>query len=622
MKKHITFNKLDIQNFKSVGELQTIDFNEFNGLTFINGLNNDIPPKKIMVDDPDMIGQKKEIEVTTKNGAGKSLLLDAILFVLYVKTISNSNNVNLQNRKFGIKLKTFGRLNMDVSGVNYVITTSLLNKGKTKTASIEIIIDGGEPMELNTPQAKAYIEEEILGCSFSLFKSAIVISNSSYVDFYDMKKAERIKYVEQLFGLDCFGNLLKAVRVDLNANKGKLSNININLVALGFDLDSAKLKFNDFDGVKKLTVSEQEAKLRAVATEVKKIQEVISKIEYVSTEELSSKHNKLVTEYNGLRDNKSTLESHLRNNETKAELICKSLLKHKEVLDVLCSTCLKKVAKTLDSDKSTAELNSIKEQIDKIELAIPVLNTKMIELNKEVQTSDSSIREVSERNRSIELVKTKLGYKVQELRTAKEAYDTELARVNPYQEIIESTTEKITKMKEEINKIGTLVLEFQAMEIMAGEDGAKADLLNELASNINVAIQGYLDRFGNRYTVKFDSSFDPVFVTTSGECTIDEFSAGERQRINLATMFTFRDNITNGHISSNLFILDEILDSKVDIYAISSIISMLQERAKLDNQKIWIISHNSDLVSIGDFDHKITANKTNDQTVYEVEHLK
>jgi len=195
-------------------------------------------------------------------------------------------------------------------------------------------------------------------------------------------------------------------------------------------------------------------------------------------------------------------------------------------------------------------------------------------------------------------------------------------RKNPYAAIVESTKEKVENIKDEIKTLGIFTLELQALEIMAGEDGAKANLLDDLAKNINLSIQSYLDRFGNRYTVKFDSSFDPVFVTTSGECSISEFSAGERQRINLATMMTFRDLIVGGHVSSNLFILDEILDSKVDIFAIESILTILREKSMVDDQKIWIISHNSDLVSIGEFDHKITANKTNDKTVYKFEHLR
>jgi len=615
VKKHIIFKYLEVQNFKSVGEVQKINFDEFSGLTFINGINNDIEPKMISIDG-------KATEVTTKNGAGKSTLIDAILFCLYGKTISNSNNYNLQNRKVGVKLKTYVTLNLEISGTNYIITSRLLNKGKNKTIAIEITIDDNEPLELNTPQAKAYIENEILSCSYDLFKSAIVISNSSYVDFYDMKKSERVKYVEQLFDLDCFGNLLKAVRVDLNASKNKLNNININMVNLGFELTKMEEEFSNFDGAKQIKLTEHETNLKSIATEIRKIQGTLKLVDYKSLDDLNKKQKEILTSYNDYNQKKITLDSNLQTLNSQSDMIIENILEHKTVLELLCKDCLNKVSDALDLLASQNKLATIKERITKIEKTVPLLNTRLKKLEDELNAVNVEQIKTTELNHNIDLIKTKLEYKIEELKSTKKIYDDEKLRKNPYAAIVESTKEKVENIKDEIKTLGIFTLELQALEIMAGEDGAKANLLDDLAKNINLSIQSYLDRFGNRYTVKFDSSFDPVFVTTSGECSISEFSAGERQRINLATMMTFRDLIVGGHVSSNLFILDEILDSKVDIFAIESILTILREKSMVDDQKIWIISHNSDLVSIGEFDHKITANKTNDKTVYKFEHLR
>lgn len=116
---------------------------------------------------------------------------------------------------------------------------------------------------------------------------------------------------------------------------------------------------------------------------------------------------------------------------------------------------------------------------------------------------------------------------------------------------------------------------------------------------------------GAEYLVYFDESFEFKFITMNGECEYSSFSAGERQRIQIATILAFRDLILNGKINSNIFILDEFLDAAIDGICIKNILSILSKKSLELNQNIFIISHRQETTEENIFSHIIEVIKEN-----------
>ena len=128
-----------------------------------------------------------------------------------------------------------------------------------------------------------------------------------------------------------------------------------------------------------------------------------------------------------------------------------------------------------------------------------------------------------------------------------------------------------------------------------------------------------MNEIGCEFLVYFDETFDFKFITSSGECEFSNFSAGEKQRIQIATLFAFRDLILNGKVSTNIFIIDELLDANVDTACIENVMKILKHKAEESGQNIFMISHRSELADDMSFwNNIIKVTKENQQTKYEI----
>ena len=148
--------------------------------------------------------------------------------------------------------------------------------------------------------------------------------------------------------------------------------------------------------------------------------------------------------------------------------------------------------------------------------------------------------------------------------------------------------------------------------------GVKRFIIKDIVKLLNSLIQKYLNEIGAEYLVYFDESFDFKFITMNGECEFSNFSTGERQRIQIATILAFRDLILNGKINSNIFVIDEFLDSGIDAIAIKNILTILNKKSIESNQNIFIISHRQETTESVVFNHIIEVVKENGMSTLKI----
>ena len=149
----IKFEKIEIQNFKSVGKMLSLDFNDFKGLNFVYGKNLDVP--------------------NAKNGSGKSsIFCDSLFFALFGKTLKNTSNKYIPNRNVFSKLEPYVKLYLRSSGQLYSIKTygKVSSSGMSSGVEILKLADDESVIEdltqSSVAKSKEYIEKNIIGCSF------------------------------------------------------------------------------------------------------------------------------------------------------------------------------------------------------------------------------------------------------------------------------------------------------------------------------------------------------------------------------------------------------------------------------------------------------------------------
>ena len=117
------------------------------------------------------------------------------------------------------------------------------------------------------------------------------------------------------------------------------------------------------------------------------------------------------------------------------------------------------------------------------------------------------------------------------------------------------------------------------------QDTLRKFIIKDLIGLLNNKIKYYLTKFGADYTVEFDSDMNYTFIMNGGSiCEYNNFSAGERQRIMLATCFAFRDFMAvRSNLTSNILILDEFIDGNVDNVAIEGVLQVLKDFTSMYN---------------------------------------
>lgn len=243
------------------------------------------------------------------------------------------------------------------------------------------------------------------------------------------------------------------------------------------------------------------------------------------------------------------------------------------------------------------------------------LNKLITVLEKCEQNKDNLKAEISE----LTLNKNKfdsLTYKTQALTTEIKKLKLEYDKLingtsNPFSELMEKTEYELETLKTQMVKYVKDIKHLEILRDACSENGVKRFIIKDIVKLLNSLIQKYLNEIGAEYLVYFDESFEFKFITMNGECEFSNFSTGERQRIQISTILAFRDLILNGKINSNIFVIDEFLDSGIDTIAIKNVLNILSKKSVEAHQNIFIISHRQETTESICFNHIIEVIKEN-----------
>ena len=553
-------------------------------------------------------------------GSGKSTyVVDSIIFALFGRTLKNTNNKYIPNRYCDSKLKSYTKLYFSVDGQRY--SSECYCKPKIGSVGMELkkynkeIDDWEDITQSSVIKTRQYIQDTILGCSFDLFKTAIVVSASECINFYEnMGKQAKRNFIENIFNLNCFGTMFADIKSDLNSIKKELTYTNNEIIKSTQRLEQLKVKYQDFDKKLNDDLNQLKQDMLDKYTELKSYEKQKNALEkeLINYDNLSEQYKKYTNDIKTLTTAERKIEKEILEIKYKIKAINQVLDEVSKLKEGLCSKCTELFNSRYEFNKKTEEIEQLNLNLNEKQQQIEKLTNALTKYNEDEEIVKDQLDQLNIKKNH----QDKLIYKIQNLtndiKKLKVEYDKlSNDKSNPFFELIEKTENELKQLKTQMINYVKDIKHLEILRDACSENGVKRFIIKDIVKLLNSLIQKYLNEIGAEFLVYFDESFDFKFITMTGECEYSSFSTGECQRIQIATILAFRDLILNGKINSNIFVIDEFLDSGIDTIAIKNILSILSKKANEGNQNIFIISHRQETTESVVFNHIVEVVKQN-----------
>ena len=511
-----------------------------------------------------------------KNGSGKSTLLDALCFVLFNKPfrmIKKEQMVNtINNGDCNVTIE------FSVGTKNYKVIRSV-KPNKFEIYKDDVLVN----QDASTIDYQKYLERNIMKLNYRSFIQVVLLGSSSYEPFMKMKSRYRREAVEEILDVRVFTLMdynLRDQQRDLGKSVSDLRHscdLIEQKVALQTEhLKSLKTRIGDAEESSRIKIEQNKEADRQYRQDLQQLNENIAKQQEIMKfkPDVDKKAKKL-----------SKLESKIENN----------LETHKETLTFFethdeCPTCTQSIPKDLKSKKVEEEkttitklesgLQDIMSEITKVETQITqmdVVSKKIQEMNINVAKIHSSLEGIKKHSDDVEL-------------NATDGKDSD-----KLEKELEDLSEKLNEQKTELIKLSTEKDYVDVIREILSDKGARAQIIKKYLPIMNQLINKYLQSMDFFVSFTLDEEFNETVKSRHRDTfSYNSFSEGEKMRIDLALLFTWRTiakmkNSTN----TNLLILDEIFDSSLDGSGTEDFFKIL---GTMSNENVFIISHKGDIL--------------------------
>ena len=513
------------------------------------------------------------------NGAGKSTILDALTFVLFNKPFRKINKGQLVN---SINEKDcLVEINFSVMNVPYKIRRGI------KPTVFEICREGTilDQAASSTDQQK-WLEQSLLKLNYKSFTQIIILGSTNFVPFMQLSSQHRREVVEDLLDIKVFSSMndvaklkIRELRDSIKEQGFKKENIEDKIISQKDLIDKLKNK-------KSQDIESKKNKIELLDTE---INQLVS-----DNEDTQSKVDDLTQQLNEISFSESLLRK-LEKLSDKIEVKIVSLVEQHKFFSKggVCPTCTQNIEKDFGLNKIVdIEAKSKEVQQGQKELQ------KSIEDERKKQNSFLQIsKEVTQLTHGINLKNVKISglrkqvkdveSEIQILTTRNQDTDIEYDKLISLEKSLETILEEISNKKEELQN-------HEFISLLLKDDGAKSKIIKKYLPIINKNLNKYLEILDFPVHFILDEEFNekalnPVYEDFS----YSSFSEGEKMRIDLALLFTWREvaKVKNS-INTNLLILDEVFDSSLDEAGTDYFTKIIKFVVKDSNT--FVISHKVD----------------------------
>ena len=526
-----------------------------------------------------------------ENGAGKSTILDALCFGLFNKPfrqISKNQLINTVNAGGTVVEIEFETQNKNVKVVRGI-----------KPNTFEIYVDGNMiNQSANAKDYQKHLEQQILKLNYRSFTQVVILGSSTFIPFMQLKSQARREVVEDILDIKIFSLMnfilkgkVKSLNADISENQYQLE-LNREKVSLQENyIEDIERNKDTLLSQKNSTKSNNEEEIFTRKAEANRItQENQTLLETMSGEDA------VVVKRDKLKDIQFTLkDKHNR---------------HSQMIQFFgdnseCPTC----EQHIDEDFKNTKVNSLSSEVTELADGLTKLKGEMDKVNFKIKEYKDIAKVLSDNN--LELAK--LNSSITQLEKFNATLTEEIRQIESG-DVTKTDYEKLDNLKKmcdnyEANKskLKEDMLYFDCAKELLQDSGIKTKIVKQYLPIMNKLINGYLSSMDFFVNFNIDENFNETIKSRYRDVfSYANFSEGEKMRIDLALLFTWRavakmKNSTN----TNLLILDEIFDSSLDATGTDDFLKILNT---FTNENVFVISHKQDLL-MDKFRHTIKFEK-------------
>lgn len=563
----IKIKNLTVRNFLSVGNVtQALRFDQ-HGLTLVLGNNLD------------MGGDG------SRNGTGKTTIVNALSYVLYGNALTNIRKDNLINKTNGKNMLVTCEL--DVNGHSYKI-----ERGRKPNVLRFIVddreVDKGESEEQQGENKETQEEiERLLGMSHDMFKHICAL-NTYTEPFLSLKTNDQRVIIEQLLGITQLSEKATLLKELIKNTKDAIKEEEFRIKAVTDANNKIKTSIDDLEHRSRLWQTKQ-------AEDLEKLDAAITELLNIDIAEELENHS-LLTKWKTDKQKFDEATRWIANIEaddakqartiTKLESEIKLLQEHK------CHAC----GQEIHDSKQEEILNSKLEQKQEAVLQLLANDTQRQE-HQDILAKIGTLGRKPKVN--YDDINDAVNHK-STLETIQDQFERRALEQDPYVEQIDHLK---TTAIEEINfeNINTLTKlnehqEFLLKLLTSKDSFIRKRIIEQNLSYLNHRLGHYLEKLALPHEVKFRSDLEVDITQLGQEFDFDNLSRGERNRLILGLSWAFRDVYESLNRPINLLFIDEMIDSGMDASGVDNALGLLKKMARENRKNIFLISHRDELV--------------------------
>jgi DNA repair exonuclease SbcCD ATPase subunit len=532
--------------------------------------------------------------ITADNGAGKSVMLDAICFALFGRAYRSINKPQLLN---SINLKQLlVEIEFSIGIRKYRVVRGI------KPNIFQIFVDGKLVNEDSSRDYQKVLESNILKMNFRSFTQVGVMGSAAYIPFMKLKTDVRREFIEELLDIRVFSVMKELLSTRNKVVKESLRDVDSSLkslreVCLVID-GHVKAKTNELtDNIDRI-----KAECQAALDDNESAQVELVKFNTVLKEAKDGKvgYDKKATLLDEILDAQRRLKKKLQT--------MRSEIQNFDSLQV-CPTCTQHVT----DDVKAKFKSSFASAADEYTTALAQLEDKQTRVEGQVEELSGFCEMLTATNTKI----SELNRRIFGNNLLIDKHNRELTRLNTTPSVdvdrkkLKETAKKIVELDQtRADLVDTQRVNEQALAMLQ-DNGAKAKVIKQYVPVINKLVNKYLAKLDFFCQFTLDEEFnESVKSRHRDEFSYDSFSQGEKQRIDLALIFTWREIAAlKNSVNMNLIIMDEILDAAMDGGGLELCFDLIKDMKKAN---IFVISHREAISE--NFDHTIHLMKKNNFT--------